>query len=364
VPDSTQPDLIIVGGGGVGLATALAAADRGLSVTLVAEHRAGEAFPAAAGILGPSVELADHASAGAEHAFALASRDCYPEYLARLADWSGITVALNRLGILELALTEDATPHTAGATWLDAAALARAEPALTHALGAWIYPDDGAVDNVALFEALDVAVSRSERIHRVRGPATALAVESEQVVCSTAGGERLVAPQLVLAAGAWSPLIDGLPRHLPVEPLRGQMVSFPAAPLRHVVYGAGGYLVPREDRTLAGATSEHAAYDVSTTAGGVAGLVAMATTVCPALAAVPVGAAWAGLRPVSPDFLPIIGRDPDYPSLIYACGHSRNGVLMAPLTGDCVAALVAGDRPSADLTPFAIERFELTGQSV
>jgi glycine oxidase len=105
---------------------------------------------------------------------------------------------------------------------------------------------------------------------------------------------------------------------------------------------------------------EHAAFDVSTTAEGVAGLTAAAAELCPALAGLPVAKAWAGLRPVSPDFLPIIGRDPDNPSLIYACGHSRNGVLMAPLTADCVAALLVGETPPASLAAFGIERFELT----
>jgi glycine oxidase len=167
----------------------------------------------------------------------------------------------------------------------------------------------------------------------------------------------------VLAAGAWSPLIEGLPRPLPVEPLRGQMISLAASPVRHVVYGHDGYLVPRGDMTLVGATMEHVAFDVSTTAEGVAGLRAAAAELCPALAGLPVAKAWAGLRPVSPDFLPIIGRDPDSPSLIYACGHSRNGVLMAPLTADCVAALLVGETPPASLAAFGIERFALTAEA-
>ena len=359
-------DVIVVGGGGVGLGIALAAAGRGLSVLLVAEHRAGEAFPAAAGILAPpSLEMAHQSTTGAEHTFALAARDRYPGYLLELAEQSGIEVSLNRLGLLHVVLDEAeagrrSSANIPGSTWLDRQGLASLEPALGHAAGARLFHDDGAVDNVALLQALEVAVARCVHVRQTRGSARAITVGRHGVTCELSEGDRVSAGQLVLAAGAWSPLIEGLPRPLPVEPLRGQMISIAANPLRHVAYGDDGYLVPRGDMTLVGATMEHAAFDVSTTAEGVAGLTAAAAELCPALAGLPVAKAWAGLRPVSPDFLPIIGRDPDYPSLIYACGHSRNGVLMAPLTADCVAALLVGETPPASLAAFGIERFELT----
>ena len=359
-------DVIVVGGGGVGLGIALAAARRGLSVALVAEHRAGEAFPAAAGILAPpSLEMGERSAAGPEHAFAVAARDRYPSYLMELAEQSGIAVPLNRLGLLHVVLEDDKAARHAAMTfpdteWLDRPSLAALEPALGHAAGARLFHGDGAVDNVALLQAMEVAVARSARVRQTGAPARALAVERRGVACQLRDGEWVRGEQLVLAAGAWSPLIEGLPRPLPVEPLRGQMISLAASPLRHVAYGDEGYLVPRGEMTLVGATMEHAAFDVSTTADGVAGLKAAAAALCPALAPLPVARAWAGLRPVSPDFLPIIGRDPDHAALIYACGHSRNGVLMAPLTADCVAALLVGQAPPASLAAFGIERFELT----
>jgi len=359
-------DVIVVGGGGVGLGIALAAAGKGLSVLLVAEHRAGEAFPAAAGILAPpSLEMSGRSAAGPEHTFAVAARDRYPSYLIELAEQSGIAVPINRLGLLHIVLDETRAPREAaiaipGTTWLDRAALAALEPSLGHASGARLFPDDGAVDNVVLLQALEVAVARCARVRQLTGPARGIRVAQHEVACELGDGTRVSGEQLVLAAGAWSPLIEGLPRPLPVEPLRGQMISLAASPVRHVVYGDDGYLVPRGDMTLVGATMEHAAFDVSTTEEGVAGLRAAAAELCPALSGLPVAKAWAGLRPVSPDFLPIIGRDPDSPSLIYACGHSRNGVLMAPLTADCVAALLVGETPPESLAAFGIERFELT----
>jgi glycine oxidase len=358
-------DVIVIGGGGVGLSIALAAAGRGLSVLLVAEHRAGEAFPAAAGILAPpSLEMVGRSAAGPEHAFAVAARDRYPSYLIELAEQSGVAVPINRLGLLHIVLDdagalEQAVIDIPGTTWLDRGALAALEPSLAHAAGARLFPEDGAVDNVVLLRALEMGVARCARVRQLSGPARGIRIEPNAIACEI-GGEWVGAEQLVLAAGAWSPLIEGLPRPLPVEPLRGQMISLAASPVRHVVYGHDGYLVPRGDMTLVGATMEHAAFDVSTTEAGVAGLRAAAADLCPALAGLPVAKAWAGLRPVSPDFLPIIGRDPDSPSLIYACGHSRNGVLMAPLTADCVAALLVGETPPASLAAFGIERFVLT----
>lgn len=359
-------DVIVVGGGGVGLAAALAAARRGLSVVLVAEHRAGEAFPAAAGILAPpSLEMCERSPAGPEHTFSLAARDRYPSYLTELAEQSGIAVPLNRLGLLHVVLDEVAAARHAlvaipGADWLDRAALASLEPALGHAPGARLFHDDGSVDNVTLLNAMEVAVARSARIRHTHSPARAINVERHGVTCETTDGKRVKGGHLVLAAGAWAPLISGLPRPLPVQPLKGQMISLATSPLRHVAYGDDGYLVPRGDMTLVGATMERAEFEVSTTPEAVADLKATAASLCPALAPLPVARAWAGLRPVTPDFLPIIGEDPDYPTLIYACGHSRNGVLMAPLTGDCVGALLVGSAPPASLAAFGIERFELT----
>jgi len=359
-------DVIVVGGGGIGLAAALAAAGRGLSVALVAERRAGEAFPAAAGILAPpSLEMGERSATGPEHAFAMAARDRYPSYLEQLAELSGIAVPLNRLGLLHLVLdeavaTREKVLRIPDTEWLEPAALTALEPALSHAAGARLFSDDGAVDNVILLRALESAVARSARIKHAEGSARAIRLEGHGVICEFGDGQRVKGGQLVLAAGAWSPLIEGLPRPLPVQPLRGQMISVAASPLRHVVYADHGYLVPRSDMTLVGATMERAAFDVSTTPEGIADLRATADELCPALAGLPVASAWAGLRPVTPDFLPIIGKDPDYPALIYACGHSRNGVLMAPLSGDCISALLAGERPPASLAAFGIERFELT----
>jgi len=123
-----------------------------------------------------------------------------------------------------------------------------------------------------------------------------------------------------------------------------------------------GYAVPRHDgRTLVGATMERVGFDPDFTEGGVAAVRQIGAAISPALADARMLNAWAGLRPMTPDGLPILGRDPERPALIYACGHSRNGVLMAPLSGECIGDLVAGEAPRIDLTSFSVARFGRRG---
>ena len=170
-------------------------------------------------------------------------------------------------------------------------------------------------------------------------------------------GEHHTAAKVVIAAGAWAGKISGARLAKSVKPARGQLVSYSATPLRHVCYGPGGYLVPRGGITIGGSTIEDVGFDAKTTAAGVKKVRAAAEEICPALASSATTQAWAGLRPVTPDMLPIIGPDPKYPSLLYACGHSRNGVLMAPLTGDLIADLVTESPLRHDLSQFRPDRF-------
>jgi glycine oxidase len=166
------------------------------------------------------------------------------------------------------------------------------------------------------------------------------------------------AGRVVLAAGAWSASIPGVPHTLPVEPVRGQMLSVGTAPLGHVIYGGGGYVVPRgRNLTVVGSTMERVGFETGTTADAIASLERVASRVCPVLGKAPTIDRWSGFRPVTPDLLPILGADPEQPSLIYACGHSRNGILLGPLSGECAAALAVGEDPPVDVSPFAVSRF-------
>jgi glycine oxidase len=136
------------------------------------------------------------------------------------------------------------------------------------------------------------------------------------------------------------------------------MLELAAGPLRHVVFAGGGYLVPRSSgTTLAGSTMEKVGFDSAITGDARAHLLGVAAAASASLSAAPVLRHWAGLRPLTPDLQPIVGRDPDQPTVVYACGHSRNGILMAPLTGEVVAALLSGDAPGYDLSAFSPTRF-------
>ena len=352
-------DVVVIGAGLVGLCTALACADRGLSVLLLVDVRQGEASPAAGGILAPSMSSVG----GGADAFAREARAAYPAYLAMLASRSGLAVPLNRMGVLELALTTEEAEalmlvHPATSTWLDATALAELEPALAHAAGAALHPDDGAVNNLVLLRALKAVIGRHERVRPANDAAETIVPAPDHVIVETRTGRRVVGRRVVLAAGAWAARVQGLPRPLPIVPVRGQMLSVAASPVRHVTFGAGGYLVPRGDgRTYVGATDEGISFDAATTDAGMAEVRRMGAAIAPAIADARLLNGWAGLRPMTPDGLPIIGPDPDAPALLYACGHSRNGILLAPATGDAIAALADDATPTQDISAFGVTRF-------
>ena len=362
-------DALIIGGGLIGLACAAALARDGISALVLDDARQGVASPAAAGMLAPAVDRADDPA----HDFAMAARARYPSYVDWLREGTGIAVPLNTNGILQVALSaagvrglRRAMPPSA--TWLEGPALRALEPELAHALGAVHHPMDGAVDNVILLETLRTYCSASARVRSVRASALELRLRRSGVSVLAVDGTAYSGRHVVLAAGAWAAGLAGLPRPVPVAPVRGQMLAYPAMRLRHVLFGPRGYIIPREFReptdpsratgeTLVGATTEQVGFDPATTIEGATKLRAAAAEILPALGHARPHRHWSGLRPMTPDLLPIIGPDPFHPSLLYACGHSRNGVLMAPLTGDCLSALIRGLTSPADLRPFSISRF-------
>lgn len=357
---TSAADVLVIGCGLIGLACGAAAAQRGFRVRIIGQPRVGAASLAAAGLLAPSIERADgHASD-----FATIARDRYPTYLDWLRERTGLDVPLNRDGIIQVALNEAGVrglrrAKPVEAEWLDARELAELEPALSHGLGGVLHPLDGSVDNVRLFEALRAAVEGLATLTIVSDTVTELRF-SGLVEALGRSGSRYTAEMVVLAAGAWSSTIKGLPKAIPVEPVRGQMIAYVGSPLRRAVYGPTGYVVPRASgRTLVGATNERAGFESTTTPEGIAKLARAAGEILPQFASSQPDDAWAGLRPISADLQPILGPDPDEPRLLYATGHSRNGVLMTPLTGDCIGALLASEPPPVDISGFSITRFAI-----
>jgi glycine oxidase len=357
-------DVVVVGGGLIGLAIATDVAARGASVLLVGETRFGEASPAGAGMLAPGAE-SDELGNVAVRRFAIAGRDMYPAYLAALREETGIDVPFDRNGILELMENGEIPPHPAGSEWVDARALRALEPALNDFSGAVLHPNDGSVDNLVLFTAMQHRVSARSGITVIRSAARSLNVTAARPRVIFEDGDVVEGGSLVIAAGAWASQLEGLPRPLPVRPVRGQLLMLEGAPTRHVIYGGGGYLVPRRaagpapalERTVVGATMEEVGFDSETTREGLEALTAIAHRISPDLTGAHQLSHWAGLRPITPDRLPILGPDPDIPHLLYACGHGRNGILLAPITGEAIGALAVGAQTSHDLSPFAIARF-------
>ena len=328
-----------------------------MRITVIDQPRPGAASRASAGILAPSIAGLPESVRAA----ALEARDLYPRYLEMLRDRTDIDVPLDRQGILELAVSEAELERSAAragpsAAHLDARALASLEPALAVHAGAIHHPHDGAVDNVTLMAALDVAVARHPRITRITDEISSFDARGNLPAFLSRGGTRYASRRLLVASGAWAGSLPGLPRPLPVRPVRGQLLRLEGLPIRHVVHLADGYLVPRAGTLIVGATSEEVGFDSHTTPRGLATLRAIATRAVPVLGHAAVTDHWAGLRPIAPDGVPIYGADPAVPALAYACGLSRNGVLFGPWAATQLAPLLAGGSVPPTLDPFRLDR--------
>lgn len=307
------------------------------------------ATSASAGVLAPSVGAALPPAA---QSFFVAARDFYPHFLERIEEETGARVALMR-AVIEL---DRVQPLPTESRRLAEGELRQLEPTLVATAAAVFHPNDAAVDVPALFTAVDAACDAAG-VERVERTAVALGFEGTAVRLALDDGSTVEAHKVVVACGAWAPELRGLPRPLPVVPVAGEIAITRERAVRRVVFGAGGYLVPRGNDLLVGATSHERGYDGSATDGGAAALARIAD------ALVPARAPWrprfvsvaAGLRPMTPDGLPIVGADPEQPSLVYACGYSRNGILVAPLVAEWIADLACGGGPP-DLAVFAIGR--------
>ncbi len=251
-----------------------------------------------------------------------------------------------------------------GLVWLDAGALREREPHLPlDGPGGLLSASDHQVDNRAVATALGLAFTRAGGVLRERVAVRRLRVEAGGVVGveTEEGFQR--AGTVVLAAGAWSGRIEGVPPEAlpPVHPVKGQMLALrmdPEAPLlRHVLWAGGGYLVPREDgRLVVGATTEHRGFDARQTAGNLLSLLATARTALPASADLEIEETWVGFRPGSPDHAPILGPS-GLDGLVLATGHGHNGILMTPATADLMSGYLSTGELDPILRPFAIDRF-------
>lgn len=360
-------DVVIVGGGVVGAACAreLALAGRSVSV-LDPDDRPGQAWRASAGLLAPQIDGgADDPLLG----LGVAGREYYRDRVAELEEQTGVDLDLFDGGILRLAQDQAEVDRLRAAVawqrqhghqvdWLAPAEVRNDWPHVGEMEGALWAPHDGAIDPVRLVEALR-ASARAAGVRFIPEAGVGLEIKGTRVVGVRGARGSHPAGDVVLAAGAWTGRLSCLPRPVSVEPLRGQMVARPwPREARHgIVYGGKCYVLPRRGEAICGATMEHAGFAADVTDEGCAFVVQRTNALLPALAGAPVTRSWAGLRPVTPDGLPIVGPEPTTTGLWYATGHGRHGVLLAGITGVILAHLMAGEATVDGVENLRPERF-------
>ncbi len=383
-------DAVVIGGGVIGLSIARELSAAGLQTTLIERGELGRGASFAAGGM-----LAPQAEADAPDAFfrlTHESRRIYPAFAAELLEETGVDVELDETGILYLAFTDQETAELARRfAWQSEAGLAierstpeearRREPHLSPDVrAALFFPHDGQVENRLLTFALAASCARRGVEILTNTEVITLETERGEMTGDTPGDDfagehvrrvvtsrgRITTNLVVVASGAWASClaVNAAPPacNFTIEPVRGQMLCFDSAPplVCHVIYSPRAYLIPRRDgRLLVGATTEHAGFDAHVTARGLHLLTAGALEITARMSEVTFRDAWAGLRPRTPDGLPVIGRAPRIANLIYATGHYRNGILLAPLTARLVRELVTAPHATPELLrAFSPARFD------
>jgi glycine oxidase len=368
------PRVAIIGAGVAGLGIGWRLADAGCRVTVFERGEAGHgASWAAAGMLAAGLE----AEPGEERLLALnlASQRLWPAFRDQLEAVAGSAIGYRAEGTLAVALTRDDVERLRFSfefqrdlgvelAWLSAADARRREPHLRPGLAAAVFsPHDHQVDSRRLTLALRAAFLKAGGDLREHAEVSGLDVEAGRVRGVVVDGERHAADQVVLAAGAWSALLDGLPdaARPPVRPVKGQMLALRMDPehpvLRHVLWAPKGYLVPRNNgHLIVGGTVEERGFDQELTAGGVLALLEAAWRALPAIEELPIDELWVGFRPTSRDDAPILGPTP-VEGLVLATGQHRNGILLTPITALTVSEVILTGRTPASIREFTIDRF-------
>jgi glycine oxidase len=309
----------------------------------------------------------------------------YPAFAAALLEETGIDIELDSTGTLYLAFTgNDARELEKRYEWQSQAGLGleilsgeearRLEPAISENVCAALkFPLDGQVENRRLISALAASTEKLGVRLATGTTVTSLKTDHRGVAGVETSRGFVSTDTVVIAGGAWTSLLgltdtsgktssDKTLPNVCIEPVRGQMLCFEANPqiARHVIYTPRGYIVPRRDgRLLTGSTTEHAGFDKRVTAEGVSSLLSAALEISPRIGALHLAASWAGLRPRAADGLPVLGPYAEIDGLFYATGHYRNGILLAPITGELIAGAIVDKVASTSPGSFSPDRFEL-----
>jgi len=366
-------DAVIVGGGIIGGSIALELSRRNLRVLLLDRQRPGEeASWAAAGMLSPAPENPDSIPLVP---LARASLALYPQFITAVEELAECKVGYRRNGTIEILFAANAERELSTLVALhhglglpteplrleDAWQM---EPALSReARATALLPDEGSVDNRALTAAV-LGAAKKQSVEICAGIAVgSLLREAGRCLGVVAGSQTFRAGEVVIAAGTCTGEIAGLRPYAPTRPVRGQMVALQSSgvSLRRVLRSGRGYIVPRDDarpqKLVAGSTLENAGFEKGITAGGLAGILNAVTEMVPSLAGAAIVETWSGLRPDTPDHLPVLGPT-DLKGLTIATGHYRNGILLAPITAKLICEWLTERRTSLPLEPFSPMRFQ------
>lgn len=357
-----MPDVLIAGGGVIGLSVAWELARQGVSVLVVDQSRPGqEASWAGAGMLPPGNP--EHATPGESSLRAL-SCSVWPDWTNHLRETTGIDNGYRNSGGLQLSLTGDVRDELR--FWGEEGVRARGVTgedllALESGLGsefqsACFLPEMCQVRNPRHLKAL-IAACLASGVEFLDGtPVTGWDIEQGRVVAARTPGGHIQAGQFVITAGAWSkPLLENSGCSLPIEPVRGQIALLRTQPglFTRILEIGSRYLVPRSDgRVIVGSTEERVGFTKGNTASGIQGLLQLATRVVPDLGDAELERCWAGLRPSLQDGLPVIGPVPETENLFVAAGHFRSGLQNSPGTGVLLSEMILGHEPSISMEPF------------
>jgi glycine oxidase ThiO len=346
-------DVVIIGGGVIGLTLALELRRAGLSVTVLDKHQAGREASWAAGGMIANFEAGPHPLF---RKLANASAEIFPTYVTVLQDESGINVDLRCDGTIRF-IDPDDSEHPSEGTPLSQEALQEIEPYLEYS-GPAVLLQQNCLDPRLLIEAL-LKAALGLGVHIATGAdVTHLQIEEGRAVAAVTTKTRYAAKTIVNCAGAWSGQFSPVP--IPTLPIKGQMLALIPEKkdlIRHVVYGNGVYVIPRGDgRAVIGSTVEDVGFDKRVSPEVVQRLHQSAAVLFPELGEARIHEDWAGLRPGTPDKFPIMGTT-SVEGYFVATGHYRDGILLAPITAQLMSQLILGKQPDIDFSAFSLDRF-------
>ncbi|MCC3420784.1 MAG: glycine oxidase ThiO [Microcoleus sp. PH2017_01_SCD_O_A] len=358
---NSSQDILIIGGGIIGLSLAVELKLRGASVAVLTADSPQPTARAAAGMLAPQAEQIPPSPM---LDLCLQSRALYASWVERLEEITGLKTGYWRSGILAPVCQNDPQQQpllsNLNSHWLDRDTVRQHQFGLgEEVIGGWWYPDDAQVDNRALFRTLQSA-TKELQIEIIQDTAKEIIRHGNRVFGVETTARKLQADRYVLAAGPWCEKL----LNVPVFPRKGQMLSVCVPkdcavmqPLQTVLFGTGIYIVPRQDgRIIIGATSENVDFTPGNTPAGIQSLLAGAIKLYPELQNYPILEFWWGFRPATTDELPILGASA-WDNLTLATGHYRNGILLAPVTAKLLADLMLNRKLDPLLAAFNYARF-------